>query len=74
MRTAEAAEALAGAKGNEPAVRQATTDARLTCAEGLLAAGKKSEALAVYKSYAGSDQPKHIRLAATRGMLACAGK
>lgn len=56
----------------EPTV--AATDAKLACAEGLLATGKKSEALAVYKSLAGEGQPKHVRLAATRGMLACAGK
>ena len=42
-------------------------------AEGLLAAGKPAEAEAVYRAYAGTDQPKHVRLAATRGMLACAG-
>ncbi len=56
----------------EPTV--AATDAKLACAEGLLATGKKSEALAVYKGLAGEGQPKHVRLAATRGMLACAGK
>jgi HEAT repeat protein len=53
---------------------EAATDGRLACAEGFLADGKKAEALAVYKSLAGAEQPKHIRLAATRGMLACAGK
>ncbi|MEX2093130.1 MAG: hypothetical protein WD971_10660 [Pirellulales bacterium] len=56
----------------EPSV--AATDAKLACAEGLLATGKKSEALSVYKGLAGDGQPKHVRLAATRGMLACAGK
>ena len=33
-----------------------------------------AQALAIYKGLAGADQPKHVRLAATRGMLACAGK
>jgi HEAT repeat protein len=69
-----AAAALAAAKPSDPAATSAAIDASLACAEGLLAAGKKAEALAVYKRFAGSDQPKHVRLAATRGMLACAGK
>ena len=50
------------------------TDACLVCAERLLADGKNSEALAVYKLLSGEDQPKHIRLAATNGMLAALGK
>ncbi len=72
--TAEAAKALADAKPTAPEATQAATDARLACAEDLLAGGKKAEALAVYKSLAGEGQPKQVRLAATRGMLACAGK
>lgn len=51
----------------------AAIDASLACAEGLLAAGNKTQALAIFKSFAGETQPKHIRLAATRGMLACSG-
>ena len=43
-------------------------------AERLLAEGKKADALAIYKSLAGEEQPKHVRQAATRGMLAVAGK
>lgn len=74
METAEASQALAKARPSSGQVKQAVTDGALACAEGLLAAGKKAEALAVYKAYAGADQPKHVRLAATRGMLACAGK
>jgi len=71
IRTPEAAKALADAKP-AAAVKAVATDASLSCAEGLLAAGKKVEALALYKSLAGEDQPKHVKLAATRGMLACA--
>ena len=74
IRTSDAAKALAQATPSAAQARQAVTDARLSCAEGLLADGKKAEALAVYKSLAGDGQPKHVRLAATRGMLACAGK
>ncbi len=69
IRSGEAAKALA--KGKKcPAV----TDASLACAEKLLAAGKKGEALVIYKGFTGEGQPKHVRLAATRGMAACIGK
>ena len=74
IRTPAAAQALAGAKTGNAEAKPAVTDACLACAEGLLADGKKAEALAMYKKFVGEDQPKHVRLAATRGMLACAGK
>ncbi|MFP6659504.1 MAG: hypothetical protein VB853_15075 [Pirellulales bacterium] len=73
IRSPEAAKALSSAKPTTE-VKSAVTDASLACAESLLADGKKGDALAVYKKVAGEDQPKHVRLAATRGMLACAGK
>jgi HEAT repeat protein len=74
IRTPEAAAALAKSNPSEPESKVADTDATLACAEGLLAHGKKVEALAVYKSLAGEGQPKHVRLAATSGILACARK
>ena len=74
IRAPEAARALQEAKPEKIEAKIAVTDACLACAEGLLAAGKKGEAMAVYKAFIGEDQPKHVRLAATRGMLACAGK
>lgn len=74
IRTPEAARALAEAKSTCAEIHLATTDASLACAEKLLADGKRTEALAVYRRFVGEDQPKHIRLAATRGMLSCAGK
>ena len=74
IRTSQAATALRDAKSASTEVKPAVTDASLFCAEGLLADGKKAEALAVFKAYVGEDQPKHVRLAATKGMLACAGK
>jgi HEAT repeat protein len=70
--TPKAAQALAHAQPNSDEAKLDTTDASLACAEGLLAAGDKAAALAIYKGFAGADQPKHVRLAATRGMLACA--
>jgi HEAT repeat protein len=72
IRSADAAQALAGAKPSHNLVKIAVTDASLACAESLLADGKKKEALAVYKGFAGTDQPKHVRMAATKGILACA--
>jgi HEAT repeat protein len=71
---AEAAKALTAAKPAAATAKSAVTDGSLACAEDLLAAGNKAEAATVYKSLVGEDQPKHVRLAATRGMLACAGK
>jgi HEAT repeat protein len=71
--TEDASKALAAAKPAE-GLKSATTDASLSCAQALLAGGKKTEALMIYKGLAGDDQPKHVRLAATRGILACAGK
>ena len=74
IRTAEAAKALAKAKPADAEAQSAATDSSLACAEALLDDGKKVAALAIYKGLASEDQPKHVRLAATRGMLACAGK
>jgi HEAT repeat protein len=71
----EAAKALGDfAKKAPEGVKLAVADGLLVCAESLLAVGKKAEALAIYKSLSGEDQPKHVRLAATRGLLAVAGK
>lgn len=55
-------------------VKPAIANACLACAEQLLADEKRAEAMALYKSLNGEDQPKHVRLAATRGLLAAAGK
>jgi HEAT repeat protein len=68
-RSAAAAKALTSTKPNAEA-KSAVADASLACAESLLAAGKKSEALAAYKSVKG-DHPKHVTLAVKRGMLKC---
>jgi len=73
IRTAEAAKALASAKPHRAAPR-AIADASLACAETLLAAGNKIAALAIYKRLSKYDPPKLVKIAATRGMLACAAK
>lgn len=72
--SAEAGQALAAAKSSAPETHLAATDGQLACAESLLAAGNKADALAIYQRIAGQEQAKHIRLAATRGMLACAAQ
>lgn len=73
IQTADAVAALSAA--SVPAECQmAVTDALLACAEKLLADTQRAEAMKIYKKFTGDQQPKHVRLAATRGLLACAGK
>jgi len=67
--SSEAGKALADAKPSA-----IVSDASLACAESLLADGKKLEALTTYKRILKSKPPKHVKVAATRGMLACAKK
>jgi len=71
--TPAAARALAAAKPDPMPVRAAVADASLSCAEALLADGKKGAARNIYKLLSGAEWPKQIRLAAMRGLLACAG-
>jgi HEAT repeat protein len=72
--TAEAAKALTDAKSTNPDAKIAIIDGSLGCAEALLSDGKKDDAMAVYKSLSADSEPKHVRLAAKKGMLAAAGK
>lgn len=72
IRTPTAARALMAEEAN-PEAEAAATDAKLACAESLLADDSNKDALAIYKSLIGSSE-KHVKLAATRGMLACAKK
>ncbi len=67
----EAAKALAKAPES---LKTAVADACLACAEQLLADGKKMDAMMIYKALAKPDQPKHVRVAATRGLLAATSK
>jgi HEAT repeat protein len=62
--------AATSAAGNKPAV----IDALLACAEALLAGQKQTDALAIYRSLAADNQARLVRLAATRGILACTSK
>jgi HEAT repeat protein len=70
--TPEAAKALRA--GMTEQTQAIATDALLVCAERALEGGNKAEALALYKGLAKGDQPKHVRLAASRGLLVCAGQ
>ena len=71
----EAAKTLADCQAKAAAgLKLALADAQLVCAERLLADGKKAEALAIHKALSTGDQPKHVKLAAMRGLLAAAGR
>ena len=71
----EAGKALGACVKQTPeGMKSAIADACLVCSEGLLADGKKADAIVVYNLLNSDDQPKHVRLAATRGLLAAAGK
>jgi HEAT repeat protein len=73
--SADAAKALGDIqKKAADQLKPAVADARLCCAERLLAANQKAEALAIYKALNTEDQPKHVRLAAVRGLLAATGQ
>jgi HEAT repeat protein len=74
IRNVDAARALTEAWSRSHQAKAAITDASLACAEALLMSGNKAEAQTIYKSLSGEDQPRHVRLAATRGMLTGAGK
>lgn len=78
--TIQSAEAVAALAAADPfatkGVGEAVVNARLACAEALLASGKRNDALAIYqglaKAAAGKPDAKAVELAATRGILACA--
>jgi HEAT repeat protein len=67
----EAATALTAFLGTPGGDKQAAVDALLACGEALLAANRKADALSIYKSLASEKQARLVRLAATRGILAC---
>jgi hypothetical protein len=71
--TAESAAVLQAAMPASGAQQMSIIDALLACAESLRTSQKTSAALAIYKSLAGDSQGRLVRLAATRGILACTG-
>lgn len=77
--TPEAAAALAAAKVSGAAA-EAVVDARLACAEAMVAAGKKAEAKAIYQAISatvGESPATHrgraVRMACQRGLFAAMG-
>ena len=54
--------------------RSTMIDAVLSCAESLLASNQVADASSIYKAFTHESQPRIVRLAATRGLLACATK
>jgi HEAT repeat protein len=68
--TSAAAEELSKfAKKASPDMKMPVADACMVCAEQLLADGKKSGAVALYKELKGDDQPSHVKAAAMKGIL-----
>jgi HEAT repeat protein len=73
--SAQAGQALREFYSKAPeALRSGTADALLNCAERLLAANQRAEALALYQVLARETRSAHIQDAAQRGLRACAGK
>jgi len=63
--------ARARAKGR---LREVVRDAWLRGADGLLAAGKKDQAAEIYHEMYKPNLPKHVRLAALRGIVSAGGE
>jgi HEAT repeat protein len=67
--TTEAAGVLQEALcGNSP-VKKCIADGSLACADGLVAADKKDEAVALQEAVVKADVPKHMKVAALRGLF-----
>jgi len=73
--TSAAARELSNFAKKAPAnMKMPVADASLICAGQLLADGEKTEAIALYNRLKGDDQPKHVKVAAMKGMLTAATK
>jgi HEAT repeat protein len=70
--SSEAADALQKARQSAIGDKQALIDGLLNCAESMLHDGKRANAQAIYESMSREGNSRLIRLAATRGLLACA--
>ncbi|MBM4032548.1 MAG: hypothetical protein FJ291_12290 [Planctomycetes bacterium] len=70
----DAAKALAAARGAASGrLRVALDDAWLRCADAFLAAGQKAKAKAIYEAMYAPAEPKNVRAAALRGLVAAGG-
>ena len=73
--TSEAAKALVAARGKGPApVQQAVVDGTLICADRLVAAGQRSQAITLLEGLTEASQPEHVRVAAKRTLSAVTRK
>jgi len=73
--TSDAAKALTAARGKGPApVQKAVVDGTLICAERLVAAGQRSQAITLIEPLTEPSQPEHVRLAARRMLSAVTRK
>ncbi|MEA3224370.1 MAG: ThuA domain-containing protein [Planctomycetota bacterium] len=71
----QAAKVLAAAKDKTTGkVQLVVLDSYLKCADKMVAGGKKTEALAIYKALGAPSMPKPIRTAAVTGMINAAKK
>ena len=71
--TTEAATVLTGALAKDSPVKNWIADGCLACAEGLVANGKKPEAITLLELVAKSELPKHIKAAAIIAQLRIQG-
>jgi HEAT repeat protein len=73
--TSESAKALTAARGKGPApVQRAVVDGTLICAERLVAAGQRGQAITLIEPLTESSQPEHVRMAAKRMLSAMTRK
>jgi len=73
--TSDAAKALTAARGKGPApVQKAVVDGMLICADRLVAAGQRSQAIALIEPLTEASQPEHVRRAASRMLSAVTRK
>jgi len=71
---AEAAQALEAARGSaSPSLRQRIDDARMACADGMVRAGQRAEAAAIYQRLMAAEMPRHVQIGALRGLVYARG-
>jgi sugar phosphate isomerase/epimerase/HEAT repeat protein len=71
----EAITALRAARATaKPEVKASVTDALLLCADRLVAEKKTDEASAIYQETYKATEPKHVQMAALRGLVAAGGE
>lgn len=70
----EAVQALEAARGSaSPSLRRRVDDARMACADGMLRAGQKAEAAAIYQRLMAAELPRQVQIGALRGLVRARG-